>query len=100
MSFNSDPIAIHVALVAGEVQAFSGHNGNNIGMGWFGPMGTDPSLRGKGIGEVLLKRCLQDMKDWGLKTSIIPWVGPIGFYAHFANAVISRVFWRFEKRLK
>ncbi len=100
MSFKSNPIAMHVAIVDGEVQAFSGHNGNNMGTGWFGPMGTDPALRGKGIGEILLKRCLQDMKDWGLANSIIPWVGPIGFYSHFSNAVISRVFWRFEKRLK
>ena len=32
--------------------------------GTFGPMGTDPSLRGKGVGDVLLKKCFRDMKDF------------------------------------
>jgi GNAT superfamily N-acetyltransferase len=98
-AFKSNPIAIHIAVVDAEVKAFSAHNSNNIGTGWFGPMGTDPELRGAGIGEILLKRCLQDMKEMGLKYSIIPWVGPIGFYAHHANAAVDRVFWRFEKIL-
>jgi GNAT superfamily N-acetyltransferase len=35
-------------------------------MGWFGPMGTHPDLRGLGIGSILLKRCLKDMKRNGL----------------------------------
>ena len=100
MSFSSNPIAVHIARLNGKLKAFSGHNGNNIGMGWFGPMGTHPDLRGKGIGGVLLKRCLQDMKNWKLKYSIIPWVGPIDFYSHYANALVDRVFWRFDKKLR
>lgn len=99
-SFRSKPVAVHIALLDGAIKAFSGHNGNNIGTGWFGPMGTHPDLRGKGIGGILLKRCLGDMKNWGLEYGIIPWVGPIDFYAHYANAVVERVFWRYEKRLK
>jgi len=99
-SFRSEPVAVHIALHDGKVKAFSGHNGNNIGTGWFGPMGTHPDLRGKGIGGILLKRCLADMKNWGLEYGIIPWVGPIDFYAHYANAYVDRVFWRYEKRLK
>lgn len=98
-AFNSIPIAIHIALLDGKIKAFSAHNGNNFGTGWFGPMGTHPDLRGKGIGGVLLKRCLQDMKEWGLKRSIIPWVGPIRFYSYYVNAVVERVFWRYEKIL-
>ena len=98
-SFRSIPTAVHIALLNGEIKAFSGHNGNNYGTGWFGPMGTHPDLRGKGIGGILLKRCLQDIKDWGLKYAIIPWVGPIDFYSHYANAVLDRVFWRYEKVL-
>jgi len=66
--------------------------------GW-NAAGTHPDLRGKGIGGILLKRCLQDMKDWELETSIIPWVGPIRFYSYYANAVVNRVFWRYEKKL-
>jgi predicted N-acetyltransferase YhbS len=99
-AYNSIPVAIHIALLNGKIKAFSAHNGNNFGTGWFGPMGTHPDLRGKGIGGILLKRCLQDMKDWGLPRSIIPWVGPIRFYSYYANAVVERVFWRYEKKLK
>ncbi len=98
-AYNSLPIAIHIALLNGQIKAFSAHNGNNFGTGWFGPMGTHPDLRGKGIGGILLKRCLQDMKDWGLEKSVIPWVGPIRFYSYYANAVVERVFWRYEKLL-
>ena len=98
-AYNSIPVAIHIALLDGKLKAFSAHNGNNFGTGWFGPMGTHPDLRGKGIGGILLKRCLQDMKDWGLKQSIIPWVGPISFYSYYVNAVVERVFWRYEKTL-
>jgi len=100
MAFKDDSPSIHVAYLQGKIKAFSAHNGNNKGTGWFGPMGTHPDLRGKGIGSILLKRCLRDMKAWGQKSAVIPWVGPIDFYAHHANARVDRVFWRYEKQLK
>lgn len=99
MAFQDHPPSIHVAYHQGKIKAFSAHNANNKGTGWFGPMGTHPDLRGKGIGGVLLHRCLKDMKLMGQKVAIIPWVGPIDFYAHHANARVERVFWRYEKQL-
>ena len=62
-------------------------------------MGTSIKSRGKGVGAVLLKRCLQDLKNLGFKKAVIPWVGPIPFYSKFANAHVSRVFWRYEKHM-
>jgi GNAT superfamily N-acetyltransferase len=100
MSFADNPPSIHVARLDGQIKAFSAHNANNKGTSWFGPMGTHPDVRGKGIGSILLKRCLKDMKAMGHKSAIIPWVGPIAFYAHYVNARIDRVFWRYEKKLK
>ncbi len=97
MAMRSDPPALYIARQAGIIMAFSAYDGNNIGTGWFGPMGTDTSLRGKGVGSILLKLCLADIKAQGQKKSIIPWVAPVGFYSHYANAKIDRVFWRFEK---
>ncbi len=94
------PPAVHLALKAGKVIAFAGYDGNNIGTGWFGPMGTDPNFRGLGIGEVLLKHCLLDIREQGHPSAIIPWVGPIKFYARHSNARIDRVFYRYEKQLK
>ena len=100
MAFRRDPVAVHIAEVNETIRGFSAYNGNNVGTGWFGPMGTSSALRGKGIGEVLLKRCLRDLKNEGNKKAIIPWVGPIPFYAHHAGARVDRVFWRFEKPLR
>jgi len=100
MAYKSDPVAIHIAKRKGKIKAFAAHSANNIGMPWFGPMGTHPDLRGKGLGKVLLYRCLSDLKKMGYNTAIIPWVGPIDFYAHHADAVVERVFWRYEKKLK
>lgn len=98
-AFINDPPSIHVSYLRGEIKAFSVHNANNRGTGWFGPMGTHPDLRGKGIGRILLLRCLKDIKLMGQKKAIIPWVDHIDFYAHHTNAHVDRVFWRYEKQL-
>ena len=97
VALKSKPPAVHIAREKGKIKAFSAYNGNNIDTGWFGPMGTHPDLRGKGIGGILLKLCLQDMKEKGFNHSTIAWVGPISFYSYHANAVVDRVFWRYEK---
>jgi len=98
-AFNCDPIPLFISGKAGSVWAFSAYEVNNKGTGWFGPMGTDIATRGKGIGAVLLKRCLKAMKEEGFTKAIIPWVGPIPFYMHYANAKVNRIFWRYEKKL-
>ncbi|MDZ7330681.1 MAG: GNAT family N-acetyltransferase [candidate division KSB1 bacterium] len=98
-TYTNNPISLHIAEYNGKIEAFSAYDANNLNMGWFGPMGTNPILRGKGIGGILLKRCLDDMKKQGHRVSIIPWVGPIPFYLHYANARLTRVFWRYEKSL-
>ncbi|MFO7874644.1 MAG: GNAT family N-acetyltransferase [Bacteroidales bacterium] len=100
MAMCDDPPSVHIAIQNEEVKAFSVHNGNNKGTGWFGPMGTHPDLRGFGMGTVLLKRCLKDMQAQGHRQAIIPWVAPIAFYSHFVDAHIDRVFWRMEKEIQ
>ena len=99
MAFRNSTPTIHLALLHDEVRAFAAYDANNFGTGWFGPMGTDAVLRGKGIGSILLRRCLDDLLREGNKKAVIPWVGPIDFYAHHTGAVVDRVFWRYEKRL-
>jgi GNAT superfamily N-acetyltransferase len=94
------PISLHIAEISGEIIAFSAHETNNPGMGWYGPVGTTEAARGKGVGGILLKRCLNDMKDTGYKEAIIPWVAHIPFYMHYINSKVSRVFWRYEKTLE
>jgi N-acetylglutamate synthase-like GNAT family acetyltransferase len=98
-TFENKPVSLHIALFENKVVAFSAYYGNNKGLPWFGPMGTDKAMRGKKLGEILLKRCLADQKADGFSHSIIPWVGPVGFYLKAVNAHISRVFWTFRKSL-
>lgn len=81
------------------VVGFAALDGNNRGTGWFGPMGTAPEHRGLGIGEVLLKRALSDIRDRGHNTAIIPWVGPVPFYERTVRAYVSRTFARMEKSI-
>jgi len=94
-----DPPALHLALENDRIIAFSAHSSQNREWGFFGPMGTTPAARGKSIGRVLLRRCLNDLRAAGHRTSIIPWVGPIGFYAKHVNARVDRVFWRYRLTL-
>ncbi len=98
-AFENKPVSLHIAKKDGRIIAFSAHETNNKGTGWFGPMGTGKAARGKGIGGILLKRCLNDLKKAGFKSSVIPWVGPIPFYMHYVNSKVERVFWRYEKKL-
>ncbi len=97
VAYQNNQITVFICEHDGKLIAFSAHEGNNKGTGWFGPMGTDTNLRGKGIGGILLKKCLKDMKEMGFVKAIIPWVGPIPFYMRHAGSKVERVFWRYEK---
>jgi GNAT superfamily N-acetyltransferase len=67
--------------------------------GWFGPMGTLESERGKGLGRLLMTQCLLHLKKKGYRQARIPWVGPVPFYARFAAASLGPVYWTFVKNL-
>lgn len=66
---------------------------------WFGPMGTSPAARGRGIGSVLLRRCLDEQRKAGHDTVQIGWVGPVPFYSAAVGARIERVFLLYRKSL-
>ena len=88
--------AVHAAFAAGAPVAFAAADGNNQGLGWFGPAGTDPAHRGKRLGEALLVRCLEDVR--GLpEAGVIAWIGPKAFYAKTVGAVDDRRFITLEQ---
>ena len=64
---------------------------------WFGPMGTGGELRKLGIGGVLLRRCLSEMRELGYQSAQIGWVGPVGFYARTVDAYVERVYWMYRR---
>ena len=86
-----DPPGVHVATRDGAYCGFAAHDGNNGGLGWFGPTGTWPGHRGKGLGEVLLLACLADVaRDHALCE--VAWIGPRPFYDKVAGIASERRF--------
>lgn len=95
--FKRNPIPLFLAFEESNLVGFAAYDCQNEGIGWFGPMGTLPSARGKGVGQKLLHLVLEDLNKQGQNKAIIPWVGPVGFYQKHCGAEIERVFFRFEK---
>jgi predicted N-acetyltransferase YhbS len=98
-ALDNTPPSVFVAKRGIDVIAFAAYQGNNKSLSWFGPMGTSPELRGKGIGALLLRLCLRELALQGWTQAIIPWVGPICFYARFCDAWLDRCFWVYRKQL-
>ena len=85
------PSGVHVALHGGAYCAFAAHDGNNRGLGWFGPTGTWPAHRGKGLGEALLLACLVDVAVHHARCEVA-WIGPRPFYDKVAGVAADRRF--------
>jgi len=92
------PVGVHVGLRAGVYCAFAAHDGNNRGLGWFGPTGTWPDHRGKGLGEALLLACLVDVAGAHDRCEVA-WIGPRPFYEKSAGIVEDRRFIAIKKEL-
>lgn len=85
------PSGVHVAVREGAYCAFAAHDGNNRGLGWFGPTGTWLAHRGKGLGEALLMACLVDVADHHAQCEVA-WIGPRPFYDKVAGVAADRRF--------
>jgi GNAT superfamily N-acetyltransferase len=85
------PAGVHVALRDGAYCSFAAHDGNNAGLGWFGPTGTWPAHRGNGLGEVLLLACLVDVARDHAQCEVA-WIGPRPFYEKVAGIAAERRF--------
>ncbi|MFF4648555.1 GNAT family N-acetyltransferase [Streptomyces sp. NPDC001380] len=94
-----DPPRCHVAVQGeGPEEEFVGFACHGVNRRtWFGPMGTAESQRGRGVGAVLLRRCLRDQRDAGLTGAEIGWTGPVGFYARTVGSRLDRVFRTYAK---
>jgi mycothiol synthase len=90
---------VHVATRDGTIVAFAAHDGNNRGLGWFGPAGTHPAHRGHGLGAVLLLHSLADVAAAGHARGVVAWSGPRAFYEKTARAVVDRRFVLLEREL-
>ena len=93
-----EPAGVHIALHDGAYCAFAAHDGNNRGLGWFGPTGTWPAHRGKGLGEALLMACLVDVAAERSQCEVA-WIGPRAFYDKVAGIAAERRFVPMTKSL-
>ncbi len=85
------PAGAHVAMRDGLYCGFAAHDGNNRGLGWFGPTGTWPAHRGQGLGEALLLACLIDVAIDHAQCEVA-WIGPRPFYEKVAGIAADRRF--------
>lgn len=90
---------VQIALVDGTVRAFAAQGVYRSGM--FGPMGTGGDMRGTGVGAVLLRRSLDDLRHNGARHADIGWIadGALPFYARTAGARCGAAFWVLTKPL-
>lgn len=98
-ALEGDPPAVHLAERDGEVCAFAAHDGNNRGLGWFGPAGTWPRHRGQRLGEALLIACLVDVARHHAQSEIA-WIGPEPFYRASCGVAGRRIFVPMRKALR
>lgn len=61
-----------IATYEGKLVGFACFDSSALG--FFGPIGVDSSMRGKKIGEALLLRTLNAMKEYGYQYAVIGWV--------------------------
>jgi mycothiol synthase len=76
----------------GKIAGFSTHEANNRGLGFFGPTGVAPELRGRGIGRQLLLASLADLHKLGYRKAVIPWTESIDFYRKACGAKVAHRF--------
>jgi ribosomal protein S18 acetylase RimI-like enzyme len=86
VAFARQPIACFIAVAEENVVGFACHDATC--KNFFGPTGVSEAQRGRGIGQALLLACLHDMAAQGYAYAIVGGVGPAGFYARVAGAVV------------
>ncbi len=92
------PGGVFVAWNDGGIAGFAAHDGNNRGLGWFGPAGTWPAHRGQGVGEALLLACLVEVARDHARCEVA-WIGPRTFYERVAGIAGERQFWPMTRQL-
>lgn len=62
---------------------------NNAGIGSFGPQGVMAAARGRGIGALLLRHSLADLRELRYLEARIPWVSSTRYYEQSCGAAIT-----------
>ncbi|MDX2161764.1 MAG: GNAT family N-acetyltransferase [bacterium] len=86
VAFARAPVSCFIAVQDNIPVGFSCYDTTR--KGFFGPIGTDDAVRGRGVGKALLLLTLYDMWANGYGYAIIGGVGPADFYAKACGAVL------------
>ena len=101
LSLQNDPISTFIVIdpKKGEIIGWASHSIQYPGS--FGPTGVRKSDRGIGLGSLLLKWCLWDLKNMGMEQCQILWVegDTIYFYLKSVGARICKTYWLMNKKL-
>jgi predicted N-acetyltransferase YhbS len=101
LSFTNSPISTFIARDT-KNNKIVGWATHSVGFpGCFGPTGVSKKVRGNGLGGLLLKWCLRDLKNQGINECIIRWVGEntTYFYLKSVGARIGQIYWTMKKRI-
>jgi len=101
LSFTNSPISTFIARDT-KNNKIIGWATHSVGYpGCFGPTGVSRKARGKGLGSLLLKWCLWELKNEGIDECIIRWVGEntTYFYLKSVGARVSQIYWTMSKRI-
>jgi mycothiol synthase len=88
-AFENDPATLVHVEADGEIAGFAAHEANNRGLGFFGPTGVAGAHRGRGLGALLLRASLADLRRLGYENVIIPWTDAIDFYRKACGATVD-----------
>lgn len=80
---------VRVATSETSLLGFTACEINNAGLGTFGPQGVTPPARGKGIGALLLRHSLADLREMGYMEARIPWVSSSEYYEKACGARVT-----------
>ncbi|MBW3672374.1 MAG: GNAT family N-acetyltransferase, partial [Acidobacteria bacterium] len=80
---------VRTATSDGAIAGFTACEINNAGIGTFGPQGVTPASRGKGLGSLLLRHSLADLRELGYLEARIPWVSAVDYYERSCGATVA-----------
>lgn len=80
---------VRTAASDGVILGFTACEINNAGIGTFGPQGVTSASRGKGLGSLLLRHSLADLRELGYLEARIPWVSAVDYYERSCGATVA-----------
>jgi hypothetical protein len=84
VAFSRQPVSCWIAQRENDILGFACYE--STARNFFGPTGTLESERNKGIGQILLVKSLESLREMGYAYAIIGGVGPEKFYQKTVNA--------------